>query len=136
MSLILLDTHVAMWTVAGELGRAAAEVVKGAATRGDLLISPISAWEIGLLASKQRIELIAPVGAYIRTLFSQPGVVTATLTPEIAVMSSCLPGTFHADPADRLLIATAAAYGAQLLTRDKAILAYAKATKHIRCIAC
>jgi len=56
--------------------------------------------------------------------------------PAIAVAATDLPGAFHADPADRILIATAAEYGAQLVTRDKHIREYARVTKHLRCIAC
>ena len=135
MKRILLDTHVAMWTVGGELTEASAATVAEAATRDELLLSPITAWEIGLLVAKGRIRLPYGLADYIRSLFNKPGVVVAQFTPAIAAASTNL-SDLHADPADRFLVATAAEYGAELMTRDKRILDYAKATKHIRCIAC
>ena len=136
MNPILLDTHAAVWGANGTLPRATAKIVDAAAERGELLLSPVSAWEIGLLVRKGRLTLAMSLQDYVRALFGRPGVVTAALAPQIAAAATALPGTLHDDPADRLLIATAAAYGAQLLTRDKRIRDYAKATKQLRCIPC
>jgi PIN domain nuclease of toxin-antitoxin system len=136
MNPILLDTHVAIWSVSGTLSTATARTIDAAAGRGDLLLSPITAWEIAMLVEKGRLSLAPAVQEYIRALFGHPGVVTATLTPAIAAAAACLPGKFHADPADRILVATAAAYGARLFTRDERIHEYAKATRHVRCVAC
>ena len=136
MNPILLDTHVALWSASGAISRATAKTIDAAARRGDLLLSPITAWEIALLVAKRRLVLAPTTQEYVRALFGGPGVVTATLTPAIAAAAAALPGKFHADPADRILVATAAAYGAQLITRDKRIHEYAKATKHVRCVGC
>lgn len=136
MSPILLDTHAALWATDGTLSGTVTKTIDAAAQREELLLSPITAWEIGLLVRKGRLPLASSIHDYIRTLYGMPGVVVAVLTPAIAVAATTLPGKFHRDPGDSILIATAAAYGAQLVTRDKAIHAYAKATKHIRCIAC
>jgi PIN domain nuclease of toxin-antitoxin system len=136
MNPILLDTHAAVWSALGELNGAVAKAVDEAAVRNELLLSPITAWEIGILVRKGRFELSMALHDYIRTLYANSGATTATITPHIAAESTALPGSFHNDPADRILIATAAAHGAQLVTRDRAILDYAKATKHIRCIVC
>ena len=133
---VLLDTHAAMWSLDDVLSLEAKAAANEAAERGELLLSPVSAWEIGILVSKKRISLAVPVADYVRRLFFESGVTIATFTPEIALASTLLPGAFHRDPADRILVATASAYGAKLMTRDKAIHAYAKKTKHIRCIAC
>ncbi len=89
-----------------------------------------------MLVDKGRLSLAPSVQEYVRALFGHPGVVTATLTPTIAAAAASLPGSFHSDPADRILVATAAAYGAQFFTRDKRIREYAKATRHIRCVVC
>jgi len=136
MNPILLDTHASLWITDGTLPPTVTKTIEDAAEREELLLSPITAWEIGVLVSKGRLSLAQSVGEYVRRLFGHPGFVTAALTPAIAAAATTLPGRFHADPADRILIATAAAYGAQLVTRDKAIHDYAKVTKHIRCIAC
>ena len=136
MNPILLDTHAAIWGADGRLTAAVTKVVDAAAERGELLISPVSAWEIGLLVRKGRLTLAMGLQDYVRALFTRRGVVTATLTPQIAVTALTLSGRLHDDPADRLLIATAASYGAQFVTRDKRIRDYAKATRQLRCIAC
>jgi PIN domain nuclease of toxin-antitoxin system len=136
MSPILLDTHAVIWGAEDALTRDAARTIADAASRNELLISPISAWEIGILVAKKRLALHMPVGEYVRGLFAHRGVVTATLTPAIAAAATNLPGKLHDDPADRFLVATAAALGAQLVTRDRKLHAYARSTGYVRCISC
>lgn len=136
MPAILLDTHAAIWSVNGSINARAARIINAAAERGQLLLSPITAWEIGMLAARGRLKIKQPLQDYVRDLFAQPGVVVAELTPAVALEAALLPQTLTADPADRMLIATALAYGAQLVTRDNAIHEYANATKALRCLAC
>lgn len=136
MSALLLDTHAAVWAGEGSISGAVAKQIDAAARRGELMLSPITAWEIGMLVAKRRLTVTPAVEEYVRILFAQSGIVCAILTPEIAMQASRLPGAFHGDPADRLLVATAAAYGAHFVTRDRRILNYAKATKLLRCVAC
>lgn len=136
MNPILLDTHAALWAAEGQLSESVAAMVDDAASRSELLISPISAWEIGMLVQQGRLVLAIPVEDYVRALFARRGVVTAAVTPATAVSATNLPGELHADPADRLLVATAASLGARLLTRDRRIHAYARATRHIHCLRC
>ena len=50
------------------------------------------------------------------------------LTPEIAIESVALPEPMHKDPADRILVASARVERLTLVTRDRELLAYAKAT--------
>jgi PIN domain nuclease of toxin-antitoxin system len=125
-----------MWMAEDRLRREPARQVEEAAARNELLISPISAWEIGMLISRRRLFLAMAAEEYIRVLFSQPGVVVAALTPSVALAAAMIPNKPIADPADRILIATATAYGAHLVTRDRKIHDYAKATARLRCIAC
>jgi PIN domain nuclease of toxin-antitoxin system len=136
MSPILLDTHAALWSSNGTLRTAVSKTIDAAAKRGELLLSPITAWEIATLVRKGRLVLASTPQDFVRTLFTSSGVVVATITPAIAAGAGSLPGEFHGDPADRILVATATAYGAQIVTRDKGIREYAKVSKHIRCIAC
>jgi PIN domain nuclease of toxin-antitoxin system len=51
-----------------------------------------------------------------------PGLVLVPLTPEIAIDSSRLPASFHGDPADRIILATAKRMGARHVTRDRKML--------------
>ncbi|MBV8067456.1 MAG: PIN domain-containing protein [Candidatus Eremiobacteraeota bacterium] len=84
-------------------------------------------------SAEERSRYLVRQLTFLRTL---PGVVLAALTPAIAVAATILPDEITADPADRILIATAAAYGARFITRDRAIHRYAKTTSYLRCIAC
>ena len=136
MTPILLDTHAAVWATAGMLRPAVQKRIDAAARDGRLLLSPISAWEIGMLVGKGRLSLAVSTEAYVREMFALSGVVTAAISPTIAVEAAMLPQPMHADPADRILAATAIAYGASLMTRDRRLHAYARAAKTLRCIAC
>jgi PIN domain nuclease of toxin-antitoxin system len=89
-----------------------------------------------MLVRKQRLSLAMAVEDFVRALFALPGVVLAALTPAIAVAATALPDEVSSDPADRILIATAAAYGARFVTRNRKIHRYARSTSHLRCIAC
>lgn len=133
---LVLDTHAAIWARDGHLDIGITAKIDAAAKQGELLLSPISALEIGLLVQRGRLVLSQDVRAYVQTIFTMSGVQTAPLTAEIALASTMLPGSLHADPFDRILVATAAAFGAHLVTRDAEILAYAARSKHIRCVRC
>jgi PIN domain nuclease of toxin-antitoxin system len=126
---LLLDTHYWIWMQAGtrrELSRSVEKAIADAAAAGNLLLSVISVWELGLLESKGRVELSTPCEQWVRDALAIPGLSVAPLTPEIALASSRLPEPFHGDPADRIIVATARALGARLVTRDSKIREYAR----------
>ena len=129
---LLLDTHVWLWLVGGAepLKRTVLSAVEGAARRGRIRVSAISVWEVAMLEAKGRIRLAKDCLAWVQEALAAPGTSLVPLTPEIAVESSRLPGDFHGDPADRILIATARLLDATLLTRDERILTYGKG-KHV-----
>jgi PIN domain nuclease of toxin-antitoxin system len=102
------------------------KAIDEAAAIGSLLLSVISVWELGLLESKGRLQLYAPCEQWVRDALAMPGLSLAPLTPEIALASSRLPEPFHGDPADRVIVATARALGARLVTRDTKIREYAR----------
>lgn len=134
---LLFDTHVWIWLAYGELGRikpAAMRAIKNAGSRQAIRISVVSVWEIALLESRGRLELPIPVSEWIRQALDRPEFELVGLEPEIAVESCNLPGGFHADPADRFLVATARLKNAVIVTRDKRILSYGK-QGHVRTIA-
>ena len=133
---ILLDTHAALWLPdAGALGPEAESELR-AAQRDDVpvLLSPISAWEIGLLVARGRVRLPLQPEPWLEGLIAR-GLAWAPLTPHVLVASSFLPGQLHGDPADRVLAATARAFDFRLMSRDRALLAYA-AAGHLRAIPC
>jgi PIN domain nuclease of toxin-antitoxin system len=126
--LLLLDTHVLIWLMFGDnrLGsRAKAEIAR-IGRAGDLLVSAITPWEIGVLVNKKRVDLHRDILVWIREALSMPGVSLISLDPEIAVASTRLPFEMHSDPADRILVATARHLGATLVTADHALLALSK----------
>jgi PIN domain nuclease of toxin-antitoxin system len=90
----------------------------------DVRVSAISVWEIGMLESKGRISFSENIMAWTNKALAAPGIRLAPITPEIAIRSSRLPGNFHGDPADRIIVATALGLGATLITRDRKIIEY------------
>jgi PIN domain nuclease of toxin-antitoxin system len=137
MPSLLLDTHAAVWFFENvPLSRAATEAIDAAPRDGTpLLVSPISALEIGQLASRGRLDLSATPHRWFRGLLAVRGVQLAELSPDILIASSFLPGTPPRDPMDRILIATARELAATLVTRDRAIIAYGE-QGHVRVVVC
>lgn len=126
----LLDTHAWIWLLLGDpilQKKAALAAIEQAALDARLLVSAISVWEIGMLEAKGRIVLPLDIMQWVENALAVPGIRLHPLTPAIAVQSSRLPGAFHGDPADRILVATARTLGAVLVTRDTKILAYGAA---------
>jgi PIN domain nuclease of toxin-antitoxin system len=89
-------------------------------------VSPITALEIGTMARKRRLKSKLQPGRWFATLTGQPGMELAPMPPELLIESALLPGTIHNDPYDRIIAATAREYGYTVLTRDRALLDYAK----------
>jgi PIN domain nuclease of toxin-antitoxin system len=127
---LLLDTHVWIWLMTGEPGRLSPDAlgpIEVAKDRGDVHIAAISLWEVAMLESRGRLRLSMDCLAWIRAALTAPGVDLVPLTPEVAVASAYLPGEFHGDPADRLLVATARTHDLILVTKDERILTYGSA---------
>ena len=125
--MIVLDTHVLVWAVNGDarLGRNTRKLISETVRTGRVAISAITPWEIALLVEKGRLGLTNETRTWIDAALALPGVYLAPIEPAIAIDSVRLPGDFHADPADRLIIATARYNKAPLVTADRAILSYA-----------
>lgn len=124
--MIVLDTHVLVWMLEDDprLGVEARAAIEHAAGGDGVLISAITPWEIAMLVQKGRLALEQDVGMWLEAVLALPAIRLAPLEPSIAVDSVRLPGALHADPADRLIIATARHLGVPLVTADRAILDY------------
>jgi PIN domain nuclease of toxin-antitoxin system len=122
---IVLDTHVWVWWVHGaaQLPPAYQAYITANEPQG-LGVSAISCWEVVKLVERGRLSLPVPVGQWLNQALSYPGVRLLPLSPEIAVESTHLPGTFHRDPADQIIVATARIYNCPLVTMDQSIRAY------------
>jgi PIN domain nuclease of toxin-antitoxin system len=120
---IVLDTHVLIWWVdgTGELSRTAASMIKRAQADGGIMISSITAWEIAMLVDRARLTLTMDVPTWLSTVNRVPGLRFIPIDNQIAIGSVNLPGEFHQDPADRLIVATARRFGAPLVTQDRRI---------------
>jgi len=125
MSPLLLDTNAAIWLSRDELKASASEKLDEAAHAGvATYLSPITAWEVGLLVSRNRLSLGTTPQRWFDRILAMPNVHLAALSPDILIGSSFLPGSPPRDPADRILLATARELGAILVTRDRLILKY------------
>lgn len=134
---LLLDTCAAIWIAeAQRLSRSATDALEQVYESGtSVYVSPISAWEIGTLASRRRLNLQIEPRLWFRRLFAILNFREAELPWEILLSSSFLPGTPPRDPADRILAATAREFGFRLVTRDRPLLKYAE-QGHIQALAC
>lgn len=132
---ILLDTHVLIWAFENDphLGRKAAKSIEAATKASEAGFAAITVWEIALLTEKGRLALSRDVEHWIGAALDFDGLRLMELLPAIAIGSNRLPGSFHADPADRMIVATARHHDMTLLTADAAILRYA-AAGHIRAV--
>lgn len=121
--MIVLDTHAWIWFAAHDpkLSRRAAKACRDAQA---LLVPAIAAWEVAMLVSKGRLGLDRDVDLWIRQALALPRVRLEPLTPAIAVRATRLPGALPADPADRLIVATALEHGIPLVTRDERLAAW------------
>lgn len=133
---ILLDTCALIWLVAGSAMREeAVGAIASAAGRGSVLVSPITALEIGHLVRKKRLVLAMGAEAWFEAATTASGFALADMPPALLIASALLSGDAPPDPADRVIIATARHANAILVTRDRRILRYAEAG-HLRALAC
>jgi PIN domain nuclease of toxin-antitoxin system len=124
---ILLDTCAAIWIARGERLRHGAEeaIAEVEVAGGAVALSPITAWEIGVLVARGRVSLARDPLGWFNDLVAT-GFELADLTPGVLIASSFLPGGEIRDPADRILVATARAMNYRLMTRDSRLLDYAR----------
>ena len=124
MNTVLLGTHALVWLLEDhtQLGRQAAQLADGAAIRGALLVSAITFWETAMLVGRRRLAIAHSMPIWRRRVF-EVGIEEVAMTGEIGILAAELKD-FPADPADRIIAATAMARGATLLTADSRILAW------------
>jgi PIN domain nuclease of toxin-antitoxin system len=130
---LLLDTHVWIWvaeSLTANLSAFCVDSIRLARQEERLLVSVFSVWEVANLEAKGRISLFTNCRDWV-DLGLRQNIELADLSPEIAIDSTRLPGNFHADPADRILVATARNRNATLVTADREILDYSR-SKHVR----
>ncbi len=125
--MIVLDTHALIWWVNGDkrLSQKAIKAIrKELSGEGQVMISAITAWEIAMLVAKGRLALTMDIDDWLKTVASVEGVSFVPVDNDLAVQSVRLPGAFHPDPADRLIVALARRYSVALVTADAKIKDY------------
>jgi PIN domain nuclease of toxin-antitoxin system len=125
--MIVIDTHVLVWWVSGEksLSATAAKAIKDTLANGsEVNVSSISAWEVSMLIEKGRLVLSMDVESWLDEVTQIDGVRFVPVDNEIGIKSTELPGEFHKDPADRMIVATARKLAVPLVTADEKIINY------------
>ena len=123
--MIVLDTHIWVWWVHNDaqLTDEHREIIQKYEDEG-LGVSIFSCWEVAKLVELKKLILHCPIDEWLKTALGYPGIRLLDLTTEIVVDSTQLPGEFHRDPADQIIVATARVYNCPLLTADRKILKY------------
>jgi PIN domain nuclease of toxin-antitoxin system len=124
---IVLDTHTLVWWVNGDdaLSKKAKTAIHRELDGGQIIISAISAWEIAMLVAQEKLVLTMDVGSWLATVAEIDAVKFFPLDVEVAMRTVDLPGEFHKDPADRMIVATARKLAVPLVTKDEKIRSYA-----------
>lgn len=131
--MILIDTHVLIWFLAGDkkLTPMHNQQIDEALKLGQLCLSAISIWEIAVKKRSDNLKLTQPLDVLLHEIDAVICIIP--LTAEILYNSVYLPGDFHKDPADRIIISTAMSGNHQLITYDRKIIAYGK-QNHLTCL--
>jgi PIN domain nuclease of toxin-antitoxin system len=137
---VLLDTCAVIWLARGLFPDRVLPAVVNAGLRGGIFVSPVSAWEIGMIAKPRSgrlpaLQFLPDPKTWFAAVMNGPGIKAAAFTPDIGIEAALLPRDLYGDPGDRLIIATARAMHLPIVTRDEKIIAYA-AAGHVAVIAC
>jgi len=124
--MIVLDTHALIWWVNGSTGLSSAALghIEDARQQAQLFASSISAWEVAMLLSRGRLAFSIGIFEWLHLVEQIEGLRFIPVDNDIAIKSTLLPGEFHKDPADRMIVATAQHIGATIISVDEKIRDY------------
>lgn len=120
--MIVLDTHAWIFWVNDDVEQFTPISLERIENEDTLGVSVISCWEVAMLVAKNRLRLSVSIEEWVQQALKYPGVKLLPLLPEIAVLSTRLPGEFHSDPADRMIAATCMHHHADLISKDQKIV--------------
>jgi len=126
---LLLDTHMWVWMLEGDVGRMSPKSValmERAAASRQLYVSDISFWEVAVKAAKGKLSLSLNPAIWLRQAENASGVSYLPVDRTILILSAQLQGELHGDPADRILISSAQLHGIPIVTVDALIVGYAR----------
>ncbi len=126
--MIVLDTHVWVWFVNDprQLSASARKAIEKSLDEKAIYISAISAWEVALLVASGRLRLRVDVRDWIAKCEALPFFNFVPVDNAIFLKSVFLPGKLHADPADRIIVATALIRGISVVSKDRRIRNYSE----------
>ena len=124
--MIVLDTAAWIWWVTdpARLSARARQAIIAQEAASGLVVSAISVWEVAVKVGLRKLTLDRDVRTWVARASAYPGLTVLPLDPADALESTLLPGTFHKDPADRMIVALTRRLGVQLVTSDRAIRRY------------
>jgi PIN domain nuclease of toxin-antitoxin system len=124
--MVVIDTHIWLWWLhdPSRLSPPAGAIIASEEKQGIIIISAISVWEIAVKLQLGKLTLPMDIHAWYEKAASYPGIRIEPVTPRDGIESTLLPGDFHKDPADRIIVALARRHGVPLVTRDQAIIDY------------
>ena len=125
--MIVMDTHTLVWWANGDsdaLSAGARTAIEAELDGGRILVSSISAWELAMLVARGRLVLSMDVSEWLAVVGQIDAVTFVPVDNELAIRSTQLPGEFHKDPADRLIVATARKHAVPVVTADAKIRDY------------
>lgn len=120
---VLIDTHVWLWALSADqrLRREARDLIQD--PHNEVLLSVASAWEIGIKAAKDKLDLPAPAEIFVPEAIATSPTKILEITLRHALRSAALP-PHHNDPFDRLLVAQAQIEQLPVLTAEKSFELY------------
>lgn len=131
--MLVLDTHIVIWWTSGDPAlsdNARSRIEAAIESNEQVLVSSITAWEVSMLVSKGRLQLVMDIDTWIKTVSEIEGVSFVPVDNKVAIEATRLPSEFHKDPADRMIVALARVLSATLVTADEKILKY----QHVKTI--
>ena len=137
MTPLLLDTCAVLWLMGdAPMSDGAVAAIDRSFDEGlPVHVSPITAWEIGLLAMTGRFKTTLSPRRWFERLTGMAGITLCELPAQLLLESSFLPGQPPKDPADRIIAATGREYGLTVMTRERSLLAYAR-DGHLNALEC
>lgn len=129
--MILLDTHVLVWVAEGlpRIGRRALRIVEQSSYGDALGVAAVSFWELSMLAEKGRVATAMSPRVLRHSMLAR-GIREVPLDGAIGIVAGEL-GGLRGDPADRMIVATALALDATLMTADESLLDWSGALRMV-----
>lgn len=124
--MILLDTQIWIWwvTQSGQMPSAIMEHLNAHRAPSEFGVSEISVWEVAKKVERGKLRVGRTLDEWLGQAVVAPGVEMLPVTAAEFIESTRLPGVFHRDPADQIIVACARRRGLSLLTSDRQIRAY------------